>query len=223
MRVVGVDGWRKGWVGIVLVGGRFCRAFVAEGFAGVMEQAADVQVVAVDMPVGLLEDEPRRCDAEARARLGARRSAVFPAPPRSVLERPTYAEALAWARQRTGKGVSRQAYGLRRGILEVDAFAGDDRVVEVHPEVSFAALASHVLAPKKTWAGQMERRRLLQRIGLRLPQDLGSASCVPPDDVLDAAVAAWTGHRVAKGLARPLPEPPTQRDPRTGRSIAIWC
>jgi predicted RNase H-like nuclease len=42
---------------------------------------------------------------------------------------------------------------------------------------------------------------------------------VPVDDVLDAAGAAWSAHRIATRVARPLPDPPEQRD---GRSIAIW-
>jgi predicted RNase H-like nuclease len=223
VRVVGVDGWQKRWVAMVLVDGRFCRSFVAPSFEEVMAQAADARVVAVDMPIGLTDREPRACDQAARALLAGRSSPVFLTPPRSVLDLEDHAEACAHARGLIGKGISRQAHGLRRAILEVDPCAReDDRIVEAHPEVTFHTLASGPLPRKKSWAGQMERRRLLQRVGLRLPHDVGPASVAPADDVLDAAAMAWTAHRVAKGLARPLPDSPAQHDPQTGRRIAIW-
>jgi predicted RNase H-like nuclease len=57
---------------------------------------------------------------------------------------------------------------------------------------------------------------------VRLPMDLGPAGVVPVDDVLDAAVLALTAHRVATGVAQPLPADVEQRDPRSGRRIAIW-
>ncbi|WP_240139168.1 DUF429 domain-containing protein [Streptomyces sp. MUM 178J] len=96
------------------------------------------------------------------------------------------------------------------------------RLFEAHPEVSFWALAGKTpLGPrKKSWAGQMARRSLLEAAGVALPDALGEAGRVPPDDVLDAAAAAWSAHRIAQGSASPLPDPP-ERD-RHGRPIAIW-
>jgi predicted RNase H-like nuclease len=49
---------------------------------------------------------------------------------------------------------------------------------------------------------------------------LGPADRVPVDDVLDAAVAAWTARRVALGTARSLPSPP--EDVGDGWPTAIW-
>ncbi|NUP38908.1 MAG: DUF429 domain-containing protein, partial [Streptomyces sp.] len=50
--------------------------------------------------------------------------------------------------------------------------------------------------------------------------ELGPAGRVPPDDVLDAAAAAWSAHRIALGTAASLPDPPeTTRD---GLPVAIW-
>jgi predicted RNase H-like nuclease len=67
----------------------------------------------------------------------------------------------------------------------------------------------------------MRRRRLLEQAGIVLPEDLGAASVVPPDDVLDAAVAAWSALRIARGEALTLPaDPPIDR---SGRKVAIWC
>lgn len=53
-----------------------------------------------------------------------------------------------------------------------------------------------------------------------LPDDLGAAGRTPPDDVLDAAAAAWTAHRIAHGRAHSLPDPP-EHD-ADGRPVAIW-
>ncbi len=162
-------------------------------------------------------------DTEASAFVGPRRSSVFWTPPRAVIEAETYEDARQLAKERFGFGVSSQAYrGLRKKILEVDAVVGnDDRLIEVHPEVSFRALAGHDLYySKRTWNGQMERRRLLERESIELPNDLGGAAAVPVDDVLDAAVGAWTAGRYEQGIAQSLPDPPEIGE--QGRAVAIW-
>src|SRR5205823_2691454 len=94
--------------------------------------------------------------------------------------------------------------------LEVEV-ALEERIFEVHPEVSFAALAGrHLAHPKRSWNGQMERRRLLAEHGLEVPDEL-AAGTASADDVLDAAVAAWSAERIARGEAKTLPaEPPEQ-------------
>jgi Protein of unknown function (DUF429) len=52
------------------------------------------------------------------------------------------------------------------------------------------------------------RRQLLAEAGICLPDDLGSAGeKAAPDDVLDAAAAAWTALRVLRNQ-RPSPNPP---------------
>lgn len=86
----------------------------------------------------------------------------------------------------------------------------DGRIHEVHPEVSFHALAGGVppAYAKKTWRGQNLRRSLLAEAGLVLPEELGEADRIPVDDVLDAAAAAWSAHRIALGTANRLPEVP---------------
>ena len=83
---------------------------------------------------------------------------------------------------------------------------GETRLFEVHPELSFRLLAesqgAEIAASKKTWNGAAERSTLLRRVGLAPPLEavsgLGRAAV---DDVLDAAVAAWTAHRIATGRA----------------------
>ena len=133
---------------------------------------------------------------------------------RSVLEASSYAQARAIATELTGKSISAQTYALRRRILEVDEHAGrDDRVIEVHPEVSFRQLAHRPLQSKHTSFGLAERRKLLEEAGIGLP---ASAPPVDEADLLDATVAGWTAARYARGDALPLPED------HAGRIGAIW-
>lgn len=123
-----------------------------------------------------------------------------------------------------GVGLSRQSYALREKILEVDALArSEPRVHEVHPEISFRAMAGEsvdVWFPKKTWNGLAQRRRCLAEAGIVVPNDLQGAGRAAADDVLDAAAAAWSARRIATGRASTLPDPP-QRS-ADGRPIAIW-
>jgi hypothetical protein len=43
-------------------------------------------------------------------------------------------------------------------------------------------------------------------VGIVLPDNLGAAGDVPCDDILDAAAAAWSAHRIAKDMAASLPD-----------------
>ncbi len=66
------------------------------------------------------------------------------------------------------------------------------------------------------------RRTLLRSAGIHLDQDFGPAGArAGVDDMLDAAVAAWTARRCDAGQASPLPDPPeTFTD---GLPCAIWA
>lgn len=223
--VVGVDACKDGWVGIRLDDDTAPQAFCAETAEAVVDRAAPASVVGVDIPIGLPTSGPRVADALARKAVGPRRSSVFITPPRAVLEARAHAEASALCRELCGSGVSQQAFALGPKIIEVNEWVSrvDVQVVEVHPEVSFATLAGRFLPePKTTWAGFDLRRRLLADAGIVLDGDLGLAGRrVGPDDVLDAAVAAWTAARVAQGVHLCLPEPPEVLP--DGRRAAIWA
>jgi predicted RNase H-like nuclease len=205
MRAVGVDGCREAWVAVTLNDGRFERAVLVPSLADVLEGEPEATVMAVDIPIGLPEAGVRAADLEARRFVGPRWPSVFLTPPRAAVEAPTYLEAAAAARRLAGAGLSRQSYGLRRKILEADALV-DGRIHEVHPEVTFRAIAGEPLAwAKKTAGGALLRLRLLEGVGISFPADLGPAAAVPLDDLLDAAAAAWSGHRIATGQAETLP------------------
>ena len=171
--VVGADGTRDGWVAAFLRGDRLRSVEFFADFESLMASARSCAVIGVDIPVGLLNTW-RECDGAARALLGRRASTVFSTPPRPVLEASSYDQARALSRRLTDKAPSKQAYHLREKILEVDAFVGDRRLHEVHPELSFLEMAGGPLPPKQSWAGSALRQRALRGRGLVLPEEPGS-------------------------------------------------
>lgn len=208
MRVAGVDGTKGGWVAIVVEDGAFAGDAVLRPVETDFAELGQVDVIGIDVPIGF---GPRVADSAARAYLKGAASVVFPTPPRAVLERPFG----------PGLGVSAQAHALGDRIRWItDLAEGDDRLREVHPEVSFRAMngAQPLRHRKKSSGGALERMQLLRDEGIVLRR-LDAAGAAPLDDVLDAAAAAWSAHRIATGTARSLPDPPERRD---GRDVAIW-
>lgn len=203
-RVVGVDGYPRGWVAVCLRDGRFERVALRPTFGEVLAEFPAAAAFGVDIPIGA---GPREADRLARKFVGPRRASVFPAPTEEALRASAFAET---------SGVSRQLFALFPKIREVAEHAADSRVVEVHPEVSFCALkGAHLEHPKTTWNGFMERRRLLAGAEIELPDELETAA--PLVDVLDAAAAAWSARRHAHEHAESLP-----KGARRGARGMIW-
>jgi predicted RNase H-like nuclease len=221
-RVMGVDACRTGWVGIVLEDLEVHAVFGAS-ITALAERAGTADITAVDMPIGLPDDSTRQADQLAKKQVG---SSVFLTPTRAALAEVDHAAASAVNRRVAGSGISIQAYSLRPKVVEVDAWVrttAPGEVVEAHPELSFRHLAGERLVTgKKTWAGAAARRALLAGAGIVLPDDLGEAGKhAGVDDVLDAAVLAWTARRVRLGEAVSYPDPPeTFSD---GLPAAIWA
>jgi hypothetical protein len=150
---------------------------------------------------------------------------VFRVPPRPVCKEVDYPEAVARCQALNGLGFSRQAWGLRDKLLEANTCRDTRRypLHEVHPEISFRAIRGE--APrhsKKTWDSQVERRWFLITAGIVLPDDVGEAGRAAPDDILDAAAAAWSADRVARGKARSIPDPPQEHEGSPGFAIWYW-
>ncbi|MGH8894689.1 MAG: DUF429 domain-containing protein, partial [Actinomycetes bacterium] len=186
-RVLGVDGCRGGWLG-ALVDGTSVTWLRLPDVTAVL--AVDASAIGIDMPVGLPPRGRRQCDLAAKRLLGRAHPRVFLTPPRGVLTAGSYVEAGALHRALAdGKGMSVQTWQLVAKVREVDARADDPRLVEVHPELSFALLAGRVLSPKRTRAGREER---LDALRPWLP-DL--ADVPPGDDAPDALAAAWSALR----------------------------
>jgi predicted RNase H-like nuclease len=225
-RVLGVDACRAGWVAVAWSGDAI-RAYVHADIGAIAALAAadgPVHAIGIDMPIGLADSSLRLADLLARKAAGVRWASVFVTPVRPALVIDNYAAASALNRQLTGAGISRQAYNLRDKILQVDRWLPNAScaVAEVHPELTFAELAGAPLSDSKsTWSGAVRRRQLLAGVGVEVCGELGLAGRhVGVDDVLDAAAAAWTAHRIALGEAKCMPDPPERFS--DGIACAIW-
>ncbi len=208
--VLGVDACKTGWVGIALSAGRVTPHY-APTIAELVDAAGPVAVIAIDIPIGLSDQGPRQADLLARAFIRPRQSSVFLTPVRATLGVRQHTRASTINQEHTGQGLSIQAFSLLPKIQEVDDWLpkAPCRVVEVHPEVSFTELAGTPLPPKKTWSGAETRREHLAKAGIILTGLLAEAGReAAVDDILDAAVAAWTAHRVHEGTAKSLPATP---------------
>ena len=224
--VLGVDGCRAGWIGVVLGAGHPPVGVFGPSIVDLVNEAGPVDLMGIDMPIHPPDAGARPADLAAREHLGRKASSVFPTPARTVLAAATYEEACRVARAIDGRAISRQAWSLRNKILEVDGWLASAPcpVQEVHPEVSFSLLAgAPIAASKRTWAGQSARRRSLELAGIPVPSDLGprGVAGVGADDVLDAAVVAWSARRIAEGVARSFPDPPVRL--ADGTTPAIWA
>jgi predicted RNase H-like nuclease len=200
--VLGVDGWRGAWIGALLDGRRV--ELLALPDAAAVLAVPGVDVVGIDMPIGLAEDGPRACDVAARRLLGRAGSSVFPAPLRPVLACASYAEACAVSRAASGQALSVQAWNLVPSIRSLDDALGDPpdpRVVEVHPELAFRALDERVTDRKATARGLAQRVRALEPALDVLDALAAAPDGVPAVDCLDACAAAVAARRVADGTA----------------------
>jgi len=206
--VMGLDGCRFGWVAVTTSadGRGLSSVSVIPDLAMVIERldSGDLAAATIDIPIGLSDTWPRPVDVEARKLVGLRASSVFPTPLRAVLGSPDYQSACERSFALCGKRMSKQAFAITPKIEEVDKAMTPERqnrLVEIHPEVSFTVLAGRPMSfPKRTSEGRAERLAVLRsefedlgdHVSVRVP---GTA----PDDVVDAFVAAWTARRWANG------------------------
>ena len=224
MRVLGVNAYIKGWIGVELDRSTFVAAHIADRLTTLLSAVHDIQAVGIDMPLGLVETGRRQADLDARVFVGPRRNSVFLMPPRAVWKQKDvwYDDSGEQANQRcrqltryeqpTEYGLSRQTWGLRVKLREANECHATKKypLHEVHPEVSFTAMNGQPLEHSKiSWTGHITRRALLAEHGIHLPDQLGDAGKAGFDDVLDAAAAAWSAHRIATGHAGRLPTEPS--------------
>ncbi|MCH8064863.1 MAG: DUF429 domain-containing protein [Chloroflexi bacterium] len=217
MDVAGVDGCKGGWL-LVRADAtgqlRIEDVSIISTFRELIAATAECAAIAVDIPIGLPTNEPRAADGEARKAIGPRRSSVFPAPMRAVLAASTYDQACVLSLAACGKKLSKQAFAILPKIREADEAmtpAVQERVREVHPEVSFWALNDHqpLEHAKLKPDGAAERLRLLTPAYRDDLASVNLARGAKRDDLYDACAAAWTAGRIAYGTARRLPaEPP---------------
>lgn len=211
---VGIDGCPGGWIGVTHEG-----AFVDRDLARLLERLAPA-VVAIDMPIGLAENDSRACDKAARTLLSGRRAtSVFPAPVRAALLGRSHAEASAINAEYCGNRLSAQTYNLLPKIREVDALLRrsthwHERVFETHPEVSFMAMnnGEALAEPKRSAAGQARRHELIAahfgRDAFANARVMVARQQASDDDIADAFACLFTAERIATESHVTLPEAP---------------
>ncbi len=215
--IAGVDGAGKRWLVALVHNGAVSWETVPDA-AAVLHYTRDCAAVGVDIPIGLSEVGPRPCDLEARRRLGRAYSSVFLTPVRPVLYSATHREAGQALRARGEAGMTIFTWGLLPKIRQWEQVPLPPWVVEVHPEVSFRAMAPGIdFARKKSAPGAWQRIDALSSAVDVSAALAGAPTGVGLDDALDALAAAWSAQRFAAGTAETLGGEPDGR----GRPMRI--
>ena len=214
MRVLGIDGFARGWVAVFLDGEHHDVSFHGDIAAAL---SIPFDRAAIDIPIGMTGDGERVCDLLARERLRPHASRVFTGARRWLWQEfsdPDRANREALRRRQTR--VSRQLWHLGPKIMAVDALlraTGSRDVREAHPELVFLRLnGGKPLQSKKSEPGLRLRLRLLKRQGVwEIDRWLAKArigSGAKRDDVLDACAGAIA----ARDMAGSVPEGPPPID-----------
>ena len=241
-QVAGVDGCKAGWFVVVAspaakVANPTNAPFILElkhffvaDFAEVLSKTTNCKLVCVDIPIGLSDDDkPRECDIAARQILGRQASSIFPPPIRPCLSAKDYKTTCKICYEYSGKKLTRQSFFLLDKIRQADDLMTPElqqRVREIHPEISFWALNNKktMRHNKRKFAGRNERMKLLTRIFLNV-EEIVAEACKPkkvaPDDILDALAAVWTASQIILQQAQTLPENP-QFDSRDLRMEIVY-
>lgn len=233
MLVAGVDGCPKGWaVATATVVGEALADLRIERVESLDDTVASVRdgtisALAIDMPIGLIDEHPRHADVEARKLLGPRRSSVFPTPLRVTLDAADYDDARVRSLDACGKALSKQAWNLMPKIRELDALihASDQpAIAEAHPECAFLRLQADIPLDhaKSTEAGQALRIGLLRASGRFDATELDRAlasKAAPVVDILDAIVLTVTARHMASWTDRRLGD---QSDPSGRRAEIVY-
>ncbi len=219
--LAGVDGCPAGWICVTrdMHTGNVQSALYHNA-AALINQEPHVEVMTVDIPIGLTAAGPRECDTVARRLLGEpRRRSVFPTPIRPALHANTHQQASAITQAADGRNVAIQSWSIYPKVLDMDTVLSNapglqDRVMEIHPELCFWEWnGQNAMAhSKKTVAGRQARRLLIdQQYGVALWAQIREAHPVQNvghDDISDAIAALWTAERISDGLAVSIPVVP---------------
>lgn len=159
---MGVDGARSGWIA-VWRGRDSLHHQRYESAKALVDSHRSLDVIAVDIPMGLTNSHGREAEVQARRFVGGRRAcSVFSTPVRGILDAQSQPEASRRHREIDGRGFGAQSFAILCKIREWDELLLGDAQVrglvrEIHPEVSFAALnggqGCGLSASKKSDAG----------------------------------------------------------------------
>ena len=221
MKVLGIDGCKKGWFTIEIED-KHWKTHIYKNISDLWLEHGDSDYIIIDVPIGMRKREKleRKCDLEARKILGlGRGSSVFPVPCRAAVGASTYEDAHMINKENVGRGLSKQTWGIIPKIKEVDHIIINDHIArkkfwESHPEVAFWALNGNksLLYNKKSDDGIRERLNILTMYEARAYEIYDRTlnkylrKDVSKDDIVDALCMAITGLFVGANKYKTVPQ-----------------
>lgn len=229
-RCVGIDGCRGGWIAVSITDADF-EVDMYHNIREITSKYLEADYLFIDMPMGLPEDDQAlRPDAEARTYLSGRGSCIFNVPCRQALYEVNYKDASEINRIYLGKGLSKQSFAICNQIRELDEFLENepefkDRLMESHPEICFAVLASKdskwvlpLYNSKHTDEGYLDRIDVMEEFYDKTSEFIEVVSKDPTlskyqVDCVDALCLAVSARMCMMNGLRSIPEVP-ERDAR---------
>lgn len=206
--IAGVDGYKDKWIAVTEdEAGRTAVRQPCE--FGDLRRDKDLDLIVIDVPIGLTDKGARRADLEARHFLKHRHVCVFPAPIRPILGCRSREEACERCVALGDKRVNVFQWAIVPKVRSLDSALRhhedvQDRVREGHPEVSFALMNQDTpLLSKKKPAGIEQRKILLRRHFPDLQTNVPHL-----EDMLDSYALLWTAKRIRLGVERRFPNSP---------------
>jgi len=223
--VIGADGCAgasgEAWAAVRLFADGRCEGLHFDTTESLWATCSAARMILLDVPIGLPHTGGRAADAIARTMIGPRRSSVFPAPERWLLDCPNLRAADREKTRRAGCAakVQRQMWNIVPRIRAVDELLRREPrargvIREAHPEVCAAVLSGRFLEhSKKTSDGQRERRETCERYVPTVShviRTLRGFAGVSMDDAIDAVLCAVTAAGVWTNPSsiRTIPEVP---------------
>lgn len=233
-RIAGVDGCPGGWLCIVLEPdtGTF-RVSLFRLATELLAHDPFIQVMAIDMPIGLASNGRRRCDELARNLLGNRHVCVQNAPIRPALYAPSRLAASAVTQATVNRQVGSNEWALYPKIINLDLAITPLHqrwCFEIHPEVSFYSWnnGAPIQDEKDSDPGRQVREALIDAAWPNVRMDLLaslqqqgiSREHYSLDDLNDAFAAVWTARKILQGQAQRIPE--AQEIDARGLRMEMW-
>jgi predicted RNase H-like nuclease len=206
--IAGVDGCKDKWIAVIEDEAGRTAVRNPCGFEELYKDK-NLELIVIDIPIGLPDRGSRLADVGARRLLKHRHVCVFPAPIRPILDCPSREEACAKCLDIGNKRVNVFQWAIvpkvRRIDLALRRHKGiQDRVREGHPEVTFALMNKNTpLLSKKKTAGIEQRENLLRNYFSDLRTNTPHL-----EDVLDAYALLWTAKRIKLNTEQRFPETP---------------
>lgn len=218
-RIAGVDGCPGGCLCIVLdTDTSTFRIALFRLAAELLAHDPFIQVMTIDMPIGLANNGRRLCDELARNLLGNRHVCVQNAPIRQALYAPSRLAASAVTQAAVNRQVGSNEWSMYPKIINLDLAITPLHqrwCFEIHPEVGFYGWNNGVaLQDKKdSDTGRQAREALIDtawpnaRVPLlaSLQQQGISLEHYALDDLNDAFAALWTARKILPGQAQRIP------------------